>query len=103
MAAFGSDDEDTAGPKGRVVAVGDSDWVSNRSIGLQNNADLAINAINWLAEEADRITIRPKLRAQSQLRLNDAQLSLIKFVSMDLLPVLLVALGLGISLVRRQR
>ncbi len=103
MAAFVRDDNETTDPRGRVVAMGDSDWVSNRSFGLQNNADLAINAINWLAEEADRITIRPKLRAQSQLSLNDAQLGLIKFMTMDLLPVLLVALGMGISLVRRQR
>lgn len=103
MAAFVSEDDARPGPKGRVVAMGDSDWVSNRSFGLQNNADLAINAVNWLAEEANRITIRPKLRAQSQLTINDAQLGLIKFITIDLLPVLLLALGMGISLVRRQR
>jgi hypothetical protein len=56
-----------------------------------------------VAEQAEKITIRPKSRAANQLFLSGEQLNKLKFFSMDLLPVLLVACGLGIVLVRRQR
>lgn len=103
MAAYSSAADDQQAPRGRVVAMGDSDLVSNRLFALQSNEDLALNAVGWLAEEADKITIRPKTRAMSQLALTGGQMAMLKFLSMDIIPVLLVALGLGIVLVRRQR
>ena len=87
----------------RLVVFGDSDWVSNRYIGMQGNKDFVLNAIHWAAEQQDKITIRPRARAGSQLFLSGAQLSELKFVSMDILPMLIVAVGLGVVLVRRQR
>lgn len=89
--------------EGRLVLFGDADWVSNRLFRLQSNEDLALNALGWLTEQEGKVTIRPKARAQNQLYLNGEQLGQLKFLSMDIVPVLLVALGLGIVLVRRQR
>ena len=103
MAAYSNAADDQPAPQGRVVAMGDSDLVSNRLFALQSNEDLALNAVGWLTEEADKITIRPKARAASQLYLTGSQMAMLKFLSMDIIPVLLVALGLGIVLVRRQR
>ena len=87
----------------RLTVFGDSDWVTNKYLGMQGNQDLVLNAVNWLAEEEEKIAIRPKSRAGSQLFLSGEQLGKLKFFSMDILPVLLVAAGLGIVLVRRQR
>lgn len=91
------------GEKGRLVVFGDADFINNRYLPMQGNQDLVLNAINWLAEQEEKITIRPKARAGSQLFLSGEQLGKLKFLSMDILPVLLVAMGLGIVLVRRQR
>jgi len=87
----------------RLVVFGDSDWVNNGFQAKPGNADLFLNAVNWLAEESEKITIRPKTRAQSQLFLSVEQLGMLKFLSMDILPVILIAMGLGIVMLRRQR
>jgi ABC-type uncharacterized transport system involved in gliding motility auxiliary subunit len=94
---------DRLSPQARLVVFGDSDWVTNHYLSLQGNQDFVLNAVHWVAEQAEKITIRPKSRAANQLFLSGEQLNKLKFFSMDLLPVLLVACGLGIVLVRRQR
>ncbi|MBI3178966.1 MAG: GldG family protein [Deltaproteobacteria bacterium] len=86
----------------RLVVFGDADWVSNRYYQMQGNTDLFLNTLNWLAEQEGKITIRPKSRAASSLFLTGEQFGVLKFVSMDILPVLLVAAGLGIVLIRRR-
>lgn len=87
----------------RLVAVGDSDWISNGMVNQFGNRDLFLNTINWLAGEEDKITIRPNRRQASRLMLSGAQMGRLAFLSMDILPVLLVAVGLGVTMVRRQR
>ena len=89
--------------EGRLVVLGDSDFASNRYLGMQGNQDFALNTVNWLTEQEDKITIRPKTRAGTQLFLSGEQLGKLKFFSMDMMPVFLVAAGLGIVLIRRQR
>ncbi|MCZ6632097.1 MAG: Gldg family protein [bacterium] len=46
----------------RIVTFGDSDFVSNQFIEIYGNGDLFLNAINWLLDEYDKITIRPRKR-----------------------------------------
>jgi hypothetical protein len=87
----------------RIVAFGDSDWINNHYLPMQGNKDLILNTLNWLATREDRITIRPKIREASQFSLHGEQLNYLKFFSMDILPVLLIAMGLGVVLIRRQR
>ena len=70
---------------------------------MQGNTDLFLNTINWLAEQEEKIAIGRKSRQASQLFLSVGQLGLLKFFSLDLLPVLYVAFGLGIVLSRRQK
>jgi ABC-type uncharacterized transport system involved in gliding motility auxiliary subunit len=92
-----------ATPEARIFVAGDSDWVDNQLRDVQGNPDLFLNVIAWLAEEENKITIRPKNRAASQLLLTGEQMNTLVFASMDLLPVLLIALGSAIVLLRRQR
>lgn len=101
--APGPENERPEAKEARLVLFGDGDWVSNRLFRLQSNEDLALNAMGWLTEQEGKVTIRPKLRAQNQLYLSGEQLGKLKFFSMDIVPVLIVALGLGVVLVRRQR
>jgi ABC-type uncharacterized transport system involved in gliding motility auxiliary subunit len=44
----------------RVVVYGDSDFMTDQQIRNNNNADLIMNTINWLVEDEDLISIRPK-------------------------------------------
>ncbi len=89
--------------EGRLVVFGDSDFVSNEFISQGANADLFLNTLSWLAEEGEKISIRPRTRQASQLFLSVAQLNTLKFLSMDILPVLIVLVGVGIVMLRRQR
>lgn len=94
---------DDAEHQARLLVFGDGDWLSNKYLHMQGNQDFALNSVNWLAQKEDRITIRPKIRQSSQLYLTGDQINRIKFVTMDMLPVIIVAIGLGITLSRRQR
>ena len=46
--------------KTRIVVVGNSSFASNAYITLPGNGDLALNILNWLAQEEDLLAIRPK-------------------------------------------
>ena len=97
-------DNDKRSDEGRILALGDSEWIDNKYLGVQGNRDLFLNAVNWLAEEQQRIAIHAKKRGTSTLglELDGSQFAELKFFSLYLGPVLLVALGLGIVLIRRR-
>lgn len=94
--------EQGAGPA-RLVAAGDADFFTNQYLGLGGNRDFAMNALSWLAEQEDRITIRPRSREASLVLLTDAQATALKFLSVDVLPVALLGVGLAVWMVRRSR
>jgi ABC-type uncharacterized transport system involved in gliding motility auxiliary subunit len=96
-------DADRSSDETRIAAFCDSDWASNGYLSLQGNADLFLNTLAWLAEQEEKITIRPKTRTASQLTLSADQMGMLTFLSMDIVPVLLIAVGLGIVLNRRRR
>ena len=56
-----SEKKEVKGQSPRIVAVGDSDFVSNSFIRFSGNKDFFLNIINWLAQEEGLISIsRPK-------------------------------------------
>jgi hypothetical protein len=89
--------------EGRLVLFGDSDWLNNRYLPIQGNADLFVNTVNWMAAEEEKISIGRKIRAASGVFFSFAQLGVLKFVTLDLLWVLYVAIGFGVVLIRRQK
>ena len=42
------------------MVVGDSDFASNRWLRALYNQDLALNSVLWLAQDEERVAIRPK-------------------------------------------
>lgn len=91
------------GPVSRLLVVGDSEFFGDKYQQLLGNLDFFLNGVAWLAEQPDRITIRPKAREASRLFLSEADVSAIRFLAIDALPVALLGLGLAIWLVRRSR
>jgi ABC-type uncharacterized transport system involved in gliding motility auxiliary subunit len=87
----------------RAVVTGDAEFSSNGYVGILGNQDFALNAASWLGEQEDRITVRPRSREASRLFLSQAQVSTIKFLTIDVLPVALLGAGLAVWLVRRSR
>jgi ABC-type uncharacterized transport system involved in gliding motility auxiliary subunit len=58
---------------------------------------------SWLADRDDRLVIRPRAREASRLALTEAQVRILKFVAIDLVPVALLLAGLAVWLARRER
>jgi ABC-type uncharacterized transport system involved in gliding motility auxiliary subunit len=87
----------------RLIVAGDHSFATNEYRAVWGNEDFFLNSLNWLAAQTDRITIRPRLRDASRLYLTAQQRSTIFFLTLDILPVSLLALGLVVWMVRRSK
>lgn len=98
--------EDTTGAspssKARLVVFGDSDFASNTYLGLSGNSDLFLNAVSWMAEEADLIAIRAKDPETSPLVLTAGQGRFAFFLTVIFLPLLVIATGVTVSMKRKK-
>jgi ABC-type uncharacterized transport system involved in gliding motility auxiliary subunit len=65
------------------------------------NRNLLMNTLAWLVHEESKITIRPRLRAASLLRLEETDLKFITFLASDLLPLTILAFGITVWQLRR--
>jgi len=86
----------------RIVVVGGSEFLSNQYVGLLSNLDLGVNMLNWLAQDENLITVQPKARVDSELRLGRAGLASIGIGFLILLPVLFGVTGFMIWWRRRR-
>lgn len=88
----------------RAVVLGDSDFASNQFIRQNGNRDLALNVVQWLGGSSEQITIRPKLRAKSTVAaLTQDNMKLLAFGSLNLMPLLLIGLGLTVWSTRKSK
>jgi ABC-type uncharacterized transport system involved in gliding motility auxiliary subunit len=85
----------------RLVVIGDSDFAANQGVGLQHNGDLFFNVINWLAEDENLISIRPKAMTNRRVTLTEAQSTAFKWFDLFLLPGLVIFSGVYIWWKRR--
>jgi ABC-type uncharacterized transport system involved in gliding motility auxiliary subunit len=82
---------DAPKPETRVVVVGDSDFASNRAIGLPGNRDIFLNMANWLAQQENLIAIRPRDPESRPLTMTEDQGTMVFWFTMVLIPALLFA------------
>jgi hypothetical protein len=86
----------------RLIVFGDSDFVDNQSVqGPVANIDLFVNSVNWLADDEDMISIRPRPRVNRQLRLLPMQRTFILNTVVVVLPLLFVTAGVAVWWRRR--
>ena len=85
----------------RIVVIGDADFVDNHHIGNMYNADFLLNVINWLADEEAQIAIRPRATRGSQIYMTPQQTRNIFYLSVLVLPQILLLVGLTIWWRRR--
>lgn len=93
------DEEGQASAK--IVVFGDSDFVNNAWISRMYNADLLLNAINWLAGEEEYISIRPKATRGSRVTMTPQETRNVFYFSVLILPEVLLLFGLAIWWRRR--
>ncbi len=86
---------------GKIVVIGDSDFVSNTHINLAGNRDFFLNIVSWLAEEADLISIRKKEFGITPVILTKTQGRFIFWASVIIPPSLVGVVGVGVILRRK--
>lgn len=89
-------------PEGRLVVVGDSDFVTNNlALAPLGNADLFLNMVSWLAEDEDLIAIRPRDPEDRRITMTAAQLRNTVLFSLVFLPGFWLIWGLAVWWSRR--
>ncbi len=84
---------DAPKPETRIAVFGDSDFVTNGFLGIPGNRDLFLNTINWLAQQENLISIRPREPGNSTLNLTRDAADRIFWLSIVIIPGLIIAAG----------
>lgn len=85
----------------KIVVFGSSQFAVDANFRYPFNPNLLMNSLAWMTHEESKITIRPKYRAASWLMLDEDQMKFITFFSSDILPLLILTLGIAIWQMRR--
>jgi ABC-type uncharacterized transport system involved in gliding motility auxiliary subunit len=89
-------------PQGRLLAFGDSELLVG-AFGIDPNRNLVMNAFGWATQQPTKLTIRPPDRELSTIELREESLSTIRLLCLDVMPTILIAVGLTVWLSRRAR
>ncbi|MBI1951006.1 MAG: GldG family protein [Acidobacteria bacterium] len=95
-AAAAGDGEAKSTAGARLVVFGDSDFLTNGYLNASGNGDLALNAIAWLAEQEELVSIRPKTSVPRILILSGQQVRYYFWSIVAFAPVTIAVVGVGI-------
>jgi ABC-type uncharacterized transport system involved in gliding motility auxiliary subunit len=84
---------DTPKRETRIAVFGDSDFASNGLLGAGRNADLFLNAVNWLAQQEDLIAIRPKDPEDRRITLTEKEMNWIALLTIFIIPGFVLLAG----------
>ena len=76
-----------------MVVIGDTDFATNNYFGSANNADLFVNAVNFLAKDFELISIRTKTDSNRQLFLTKNERDFVRWSGWLLMPGLISIFG----------
>jgi ABC-type uncharacterized transport system involved in gliding motility auxiliary subunit len=80
--------------KTRLAVFGDSDFASNSYFRIQGNGDFFLNAVSWLAEEEDLISVRARDPEDRRINLTQTQSMLILYLGVIFLPLVIFITGI---------
>lgn len=98
--------ENQGGNYGKIMVMGSVHAVELNGMLEESgyaNGDFILNAVGYLTQNAASMDIRPKLISASSLKMSQAQVTLVWIVLQYLLPILIIAIGLGVWLKRRYK
>ena len=81
-------------PETRLVVVGDSDFAANSVAGIPGNQDMFLNMVNWLAQQENLISVRPRSPEDRRITLTAGQDRMIAWFTMVILPGLVFLAGI---------
>jgi len=88
--------------KARLLVFGDSDFATNRYFDSQGNGNLFMNGVNWLLQDEDLISVRPKGPEDRRLQMTQSQVKLILILVIISLPIAILLIGGVVYWVRRR-
>jgi len=102
----GKPEPDAGVTKGKIVVVGDSDFISNAGMQIRGgisrgHLDLSLNCFNWLAGQVDLITIRKTEVDNTSITLTQDQRNRLQKLFVWVVPALIGLLGAAIVFYRR--
>jgi len=87
-----------------LIVAGDSDFASNTYFGVSGNGDLFLNMVNFLAQEQNLITVKPRSKLQqSPMLMTPSQAWMVFLIVMVLVPMVVLFSGLAVYRVRRSQ
>ena len=91
--AIADENADATPPETRLVVIGDSDFATNGVVGVPGNRDMFLNAVNWLAQQENLIAIRAREPEDRRLTLTADQQRRVFWLSLFLVPGLVLGTG----------
>jgi ABC-type uncharacterized transport system involved in gliding motility auxiliary subunit len=89
------------GKQARLVVLGNSNYAANQWINLQHNGDLFFNTVDWLAQDENLISIRPKSVTDRRVTMTEGQSRALWWLDMIFLPGIVIFAGVYIWWKRR--
>jgi len=116
ISTYDKEDDDIDGAFSVAVSIEDSSsgammvWISSDNIMEETyvsyssgaNTDFVMNAVSWMIEETESISIRSKSLSYSYLTISTSQATVIKVFMIGLIPLLYLAYGLKDTIRRRR-
>jgi len=87
--------------EGTLIVSGDSDFASNTYFGLYGNGDFFLNSINFLADEANLITVEPRQSKNKPMLLTQEQAKAVFWIVLVLVPLAVLVSGFTVYRIRR--
>ena len=78
----------------RMVLIGDTDFASNAYFGSARNGDLFVNSVNYLADDYELISLRPKQSVFRELVLTESERNFVRWSGWLLMPILVALAGI---------
>lgn len=85
----------------RLVVIGNSSFAEDQWLGMQHNGDLFYNTIDWLAQDENLISIRPKPPTARRITLTASQMAGLQWFELLLLPGIVILVGVSVWWKRR--
>jgi len=80
----------------RLVVFGTAAFADNRNINTLYNRDLFLNAVGWLSSQEELLSIRPRTVRASRVQFSEDQATAIFYLSVLVIPELLMIIGLAV-------
>jgi len=93
--------DQTSKPETRVAAIGDSDFAVNAYLGIEGNRDLFMNTVNWLSQQENLISIRPREASDRRITLTANASTGMFWLTIVFIPA--IVLGTGVFTWWRRR